>query len=155
KLRREEERTEPDGYARQSVDATLLAVYHADRVRNPQAGLAERRDRLDRRPARGHHVLDQADALAPLERALDAVAGAVALRLAAPDREGGPGPERRRGGERTGAELGRGEPDGSRLVLGARRGNRLAEQAQQVGPRDGAVLVEVVGAALPGTEDEV
>ena len=50
--------------ARELVDAALLAVDDADRVRHPQARLAQRLDRLDRRAAGGDDVLDEADALA-------------------------------------------------------------------------------------------
>jgi hypothetical protein len=49
---------------RELVDAALLAVDHADRSRHAEPRLAERRDRLDRRPAGGDDVLDEADALA-------------------------------------------------------------------------------------------
>ena len=60
--------------ARELVDAALLAVDDADRVGYTQSGVAERLDRLDRGPARGDDVLDQADALALLVHALEPVA---------------------------------------------------------------------------------
>src|SRR2546430_1533889 len=55
-VRGSEERLEPDGGACERVDSALLAVDDADRVRDPQAGLAERLHRRDRGPARGDDV---------------------------------------------------------------------------------------------------
>ena len=50
-LRSAEERAEPDGGSREGVGAPFLAVDDADRGRDPQTRLAQRLDRLERRPA--------------------------------------------------------------------------------------------------------
>ena len=78
-LRGEQERPEPDRRPRERVGAALLAVDDADDRRDVEPGLAERLDRLERRAAGGDDVLDEADALAGLEDALDPVARAVVL----------------------------------------------------------------------------
>ena len=62
-LRGPKERPQANPVAGELVDAALFAVDHADRVGDTQARLAECRDGLDRRPAGGDDVLDQADAL--------------------------------------------------------------------------------------------
>ena len=50
--------------AGQSVGSALLPVDHTDGRTDDETGLAERRDRLDERPSRGHDVLDEAHELA-------------------------------------------------------------------------------------------
>src|SRR6476620_1610096 len=80
-LRAREERAEAHRDAGERVDPSLLAVDHANRVRHTQSGLAERLDGLDCRPAGGDDVLDEADAVAVLEGALDAIGRPVLLGL--------------------------------------------------------------------------
>ena len=149
------ERPEPDGLPRERVRAALLAVDDADRRVHDEARLAQRLDRLEQGAAGGDDVLDEADALALLVRALDPFRGAVLLRRLAHDEERQAGLERRRRRERDGAELGPGEARRVRSVLAHGRRDALAERAQQLGPRLEAVLVEVVAGALAGAQEEV
>src|SRR5436190_22567262 len=74
-----EERLEPHAESRESVGSALLAVDHADGVADPDPGLAERLDRLDRSPAGGDDVLDEAGQAAPLQGPPEPVHGAVRL----------------------------------------------------------------------------
>ena len=69
-----EERPQADAQTGERVHSSLLPIDHADGIPDDETGLAERRDRLGQRAARGDHVLDQADELARLEQALDPVA---------------------------------------------------------------------------------
>ena len=62
---------------------------------------------------------------------------------------------RRRGGQGDGTESRRSEPHRGGLELVRRRGQAFAERAEQLGPRLEAVLVEVVGGAATGTQQEV
>src|SRR5579859_7340678 len=84
---RGEERPHPHRETRESVDSALLPVDHADGVSALQAGLAQRLDSLRCRASGGDDVLDQADAIALLERPFEAVVGAVALAGLADDQE--------------------------------------------------------------------
>ena len=151
-----EEGPQADAVAGEFVDAALLPVDDADRRRRP-AGRppAAPRSRLERRAARGDHVLDEADTLAGLEDALEPVRRAVRLGLAADDQERQAAGQRGRGRERDRAELRAGEPvaSGSCSLTAAR--DRGAERAEQVGPRLEAVLVEVVPGAAARAQDEV
>src|SRR5262245_40358979 len=141
--------------ARQSVGSALLAIEHADRDPALQTGLADGLERLDQRPAGRDDILDEADALARRERALDAVRCPVPLRLVAHDQERQL--RRQRGGRRDddGTELRRGEPNRVRLVLGDGRRDVLAERREHLRARLEAVLVEVVMRAAARAEDEV
>src|SRR4051812_10019182 len=139
----------------QLVDAALLAVDDADRVRNLQSGSPQRLDRLDRGAARGDDVLDETHALTLAVHALELIGRPVALRLLADDQERQPACKRRGRGQRDGSELGPGQAIGGGLVLADRCGDRLAEWTEQVGPRLEPVLVEVVLRAAAGAEQEV
>src|SRR6476659_10722746 len=141
--------------ARQLVDAALLAVDDADRVGYTQSGVSERLDRLDRGPARGDDVLDQADALALLVHALQLLRRPVLLRGLADDQERQTRLERRGRRERDRTELRAREPVGVRLVLAHRLGERLAERREHLRARLEAVLVEVVARATARAEHEV
>src|SRR5919201_4737947 len=90
-LRRPEERPQPDRVPRERVGAPFLAIDDAYGVTADEARLADRLHRLEQGAARGDHVLDEADAVALLERPLEALPGAVALRGLADDQEGQPG----------------------------------------------------------------
>src|SRR5258707_11133009 len=83
-----EERPKTHREPGESVRPTLLAIDDADRRPALEPCLAERVDSLDRSSARGDDVLDEADALARFEDALEPVAGSVALRLLPHDQEG-------------------------------------------------------------------
>src|SRR5690348_10196919 len=83
----ERQGTEAHRGAGERIRAALLPVDHADRCGDREAGIAKSLDSLEGRAACGHHVLDEADDLAGLERTLDPVAGAVRLRLVAHDHE--------------------------------------------------------------------
>src|SRR3954447_20131582 len=74
-----EKGSQTDGVARESVGSALLPVDRTDGRTDDETGLADRRDRLDERPSRGHDVLDEAHELAFLEGTLEPVGGAVAL----------------------------------------------------------------------------
>src|SRR5919108_4077011 len=150
-----EERPQADGLARERVHAPLLAVDDADRGPAPQARLAERVDGLRSGSARRDDVLDEACCRARLEDALEAVLRAVVLGFLADDDERETRRERRRRGERDGAELRAGEERRLRLVLAHRPGNPVAERSEQVGPGLEAILVEVVAGAATRPEDEV
>src|SRR5581483_5783458 len=91
-----QERPEADGGAGEGVRPSLLPVDDADGVRDPQPGRPQGLDGLERGPARGDHVLHEADELARLEGALDPVRRAVLLRPPADDHEGEPELERGR-----------------------------------------------------------
>src|SRR5207244_3167045 len=82
----------------ESVHSTLLTIDDADGRPAGQPGLTERLDRGNRSAARGDHVLDEADAFAVLEDALEAVCGAVVLGLFADDQERQSRSERRSSG---------------------------------------------------------
>ena len=140
---------------RQFVAAALLPIDHADGRFARQTGLAERLDGVQRGPAGGDHVLEQADPLALLEDAFEPVGGAVLLRRLADEQERQPGGERRGRRERNGAELGAGEAGRVRLLLRDGVGERLAQRAEQVGAGLEAVLVEVVARAAARAQDEV
>ena len=116
----EEQRPQAHAGGGERVGSALLAVDHADGVPHLETGLAQGLDRRDRGAAGGDHVLDEADQLARLEDALEAVGGAVLLRLLADDQEGQAGGERRRGGQRDRAEVGPARRDGVRLDLARR-----------------------------------
>src|SRR4051794_27966805 len=79
----EKQRAQPDRGAGEAVGAALLAIDHAHGIGDAEAGLAQGGHGLDGGAAGGDDVLDEADALAGLECALDAVGGAVLLLLAA------------------------------------------------------------------------
>src|SRR4051794_18673246 len=152
---RPEERAQAHRVAREFVDAALFAVDHTDRVGYTQSGISEGLDRCERGPAGGDDVLDQADALALLEDALELLRRPVLLRGLADDQERQSRLERRRRGERDCAELRSCEAVGVRLVLAHRLGERLAERRQHIGARLEAVLVEVVARAAARAEHEV
>src|SRR6266566_1989176 len=149
------ERSEPYADSRQRVASTLLSVDHTDGCPTFQTSLTERFDRLDRGSAGGDHVLDQADALACREDALEAVGRPVVLRLLTDDQEREPRRKRGRGGKRDRPELGPGQAIGFRLVLCDCVCEPFAQGAEQIRARLEAVLVQVVAGALPGAEQEV
>ena len=82
---------------RESVDSALLAIDHADCDSALEAGLTQGVERLDGGSAGGDDVLHEADPLAGLVGAFEAIGGAVLLRLLADDEEGKPRRERRGG----------------------------------------------------------
>ena len=139
---------QPHSEAREGVHTALLAVDDADRRPALETRLAQRSDGLGGRSARRDDVLDQADALAGLERALDPV-----RRCRSPS----PRPRTIRNGSReasdaaaasaTAPELGAGEAHARRARASAtwRRGG--AERLEQVRLRLEAVLVEVVASS--------
>jgi hypothetical protein len=133
-LRAGEEGAQADGGPCERVDTSLFAVDHANSVGDTQSGLAKRFDGLDRGSARGDDVLDEADAIAVVEGALDPVCGAVLLSPAADDHERELELQRGRGRQRDGPELRRREPDRLGLVLANGVGDRLTERAEQVRP---------------------
>ena len=92
-----------------------------------------------RSPARGHHVLDEAHALALLERAFEAVVGAVAFAGLAHDQEGQPGGERARPprARRRRARARRGAPRPARTRRPWPRSARRAPRAGQGASRSG------------------
>ena len=116
--------------ARQGVGSALLAIHHADCDSALEAGLAKSIERLDGGSARGDHVLDEADALAWLVRALEAVRRPVVLRLLADDQERKAGGKRRGRGQGDGTQFRAGEPQRIRLVLGNRRRARPGGPAE-------------------------
>jgi hypothetical protein len=139
-----EERPEAHGVTRESIRPALLPVDDADSRLHHEARSAERLDRIEQRAAGRDDVLDEADALTLLVRALDALRGAVFLRLLADDDERQAGLQRRRGGQRDRSELRTGEPRCVGGMLAYRGGDPLAERLQQVRARLEPVLVEVV-----------
>ena len=141
--------------ARESVRSTLFAVDYADGSSALETGLAKGFDRGYDGPSGGDDVLDQADPLTGLEGAFEAVGGAVLLGLFADDHERQAGDERRRGRDRDGSKLGRGEPNCVRLVLGHERCQLLSERLQQLRPRFEAVFVEVVAGVATGAKHEI
>ena len=140
---------------RERIRSALFAVDDAHGRVHDETDVAQRVDRVEQRAAGRDDVLDEADALALLVRALETVRRAVLLRLLANDQERQAGVERGGGRERDGAELRRGEPRRVGRVLPHGRGDALAERPQQLGPRLEAVLVEVVARALAGAKQEV
>src|SRR4051794_2803002 len=72
---------------REILLAALLAIDHADSGFAYETGLAERLDGSREGASGGHDVLDEADALAGLEDAFDALRGAVVLRGLADEQE--------------------------------------------------------------------
>src|SRR5918994_7465092 len=149
------ERNQAGRAARKAVRSTFFAVDYADDRSALETGLTEGLDRGDGRPAGGDDVLDQADPLTRLEGALEAVRGAVLLGFLADDDERQARDERRGGCDRDGAELGCGEPNCVRLVLGHQRRQLLSERLEQLRPRLEAVLVEVVARGATGAKHEV
>src|SRR4051794_31440047 len=92
-LARTENRPEPDGVPRERVRPALLAVDDADGRPHRQARVAQPLNSGQERPARGDHVLDQADAITGGVRTLDAIRGAVILCRLAHDQKRQPGGE--------------------------------------------------------------
>src|SRR5205814_2485138 len=90
-----EDRPQPDGLPCERVGAALLAVDDAHRCVHDEAHGTQGFDRIEQGAARRDDVFDEADALALVVRALDALASAVLLRLLADDHERQPGLERR------------------------------------------------------------
>src|SRR3954464_10171362 len=117
----------------QLVDAALLAVDDADRVRNLQSGPPQGFDRLDRSAARRDDILDETHALALAVHAFELIGRPVALRLLTDDQERQPPCKRRGSGQRDRSELRPREALRGGLVLADRRGDRLAEWTEQVG----------------------
>src|SRR5436190_13779855 len=150
-----EERLQAHADARESVGSALLAVDHADGVADLDPGLAERLDRLDRSPAGGDDVLDEAGQLALLEGAFEPVPGAVRLRLLADDQEREARGEGSRGREWDGAELGAGKASCVRLDLLCGLCNRVAERPEQLGAGLEAVLVQIELRAPARAEAEI
>src|SRR5215208_1861546 len=150
-----EQRPEPDRMSGELIGAALLPIHDADGGAHPQAGLPKGRDGLQRGPSRGDDVLDEADRLALLELALEAVPRPVRLRLGAHDHEGETRGQRGRGGQRDGAELGACQPRRIRLGLAYPCPYPASELAEQLRPRLEAVLVEVIARAAAGAEHEV
>src|SRR5438093_9024955 len=149
------ERLEAHSDACERVGSALLSIDHADDVTDLDPGLAERLDRLHGGPSGSDHVLDEAGQLALFIGPLQAIAGAVGLRLLADDQERKARGQRRRCRERNRAELGAGKPDRVRLEGVGRLCNRLPQRAEQLGAGLEAVLVEVEARAAARTEDEV
>src|SRR5437588_10720506 len=81
------ERPETHGSACERVASALLAIDDTDRRAALEPRLAEGFDGFHSGAAGGNNVLDQAHALAGFEDALEAVSGAVPLRLLADDQE--------------------------------------------------------------------
>ena len=155
KVGNSKQRHKPHAKPGQSVASAFLAVDHADSMTDGQVGIAQSLDGTRGGPARSDHVLDEADELARLGDALQAVVGAVALRLLADDQKRQSGRERCRGRERDRAQLGAGESNRVGLRGANRIRERLSERRQQLGPRLEAVLVEVVGRAPARAQDEI
>src|SRR5579884_4307404 len=150
-----EQRPQAHGVAREGVQTPLLAVDDADRGADDEARLPGRRHGLEQRPARGDDVLDEADAFAGLEGALDPVRGPVALRPVADHEEGQAAGEGGRRGQDDAAEHRRREADGVRLVLAHEGGDPLPQRREEIGARLEAVLVEVVARTATRAEHEV
>src|SRR3954452_592953 len=141
--------------ARESIRSALLPVDDAHGRMHDEPGLTQRHDRVEEGAPGGDDVLDEADALAFLEGALDPLGGPVLLRLLADDDEGQAGFERGRGSQGDGPELRAGEAGRVGRVLPYRRCDPLPERLQQVGTRLEAVFVEVVARSLSRPEQEV
>ena len=154
-LRRSKKRVQAHRVARESVDAALVTINHADRIRAAEAGLPERLHRLDGGTAGGDHVLDEAHRFAGLEAPFEAVAGAVLLGRSPHDQERLPGGKRGGDGQGHRAELGAGEPVGAGLHLGRPPRDPLPQLAEDVGLRLEAVLVQVIGRAPAGAQEKV
>src|SRR3954470_2135164 len=71
-----EEAPEADGVPRELVNAPLLAVDDADRVRAHEAGFAQGVDSRHGRAARRHDVLHEAHLLTRFEDSFEAIVGA-------------------------------------------------------------------------------
>src|SRR5439155_23184357 len=82
-----EEGAQPDGGAREGVHTALLAIDDANRVGDTHSRLAEGLDGLDRGAPAGDDLLDEANAVAVLVRALDPLRGALLLCFVANDHE--------------------------------------------------------------------
>src|SRR6266508_4785323 len=134
---------EPHADARERVYSPLLAVDDAQGRTALQAGLAKRLHSADRRASGRDDVLDEADALARIEDALDPLRSPVLLRLLPDDEERQTRGQRRGGREGNGSELGAGEPGSLRLPLTDRLRQPLAERPEEVGLSLEAVLVQV------------
>ena len=141
--------------ARESVHSALLAIDHADCDSTLQTGLAEPRESLHRGASRSDDVLDEADALTRFVDAFEPVRGPLLLRGLADDQEGQARGQRGSRRERHRTELGAGEPNRVRLVLGDGCCDVLAERREQVWPGLEPVLVEVVARAPARAKDEV
>src|SRR5947209_8771282 len=140
---------------RELVHTALFAVDDADRRAAGEPRLAQGLDGRKSRAAGGDDVLDEANALSRLERALQAICGSVVLCVLAHDEERQSRLERCGGGECDGAELRTGDPHGLGIVLADLRSKPLAKRAKKVGPRLEAVLVEVIARAAAAAQDEV
>src|SRR6266480_1514859 len=93
-VRGAEQRVKTDAVASKRIDATLLSIDDTDRCPSRQAGRSKGINRLEERPARRDNVLDDADDLAWLVGAFDAVRSPVLLGSLAHDHEPQPGGER-------------------------------------------------------------
>src|ERR671931_378113 len=120
-----------DTEARETVRSALLAVDDAERRPALQTRCADRLDGLAGGTAGGDDVLDEANHLAPLEYAFETLRRAVRLRLLADDQERQARRERRRSGQRDGAELGACQAVGLGLELPHGDREALAESGQQ------------------------
>src|SRR5207248_11072437 len=86
-VRGREEAKEPDRVPAHLVDAPLFPIDDTDRGTAAEARFAERLDGRQGRTARGDDVLDETDALARVEGALEPLVRGVALRVLADDQE--------------------------------------------------------------------
>src|SRR5437588_7249089 len=154
-LARTENRAKLHRLPGQSLHPALLAVDHTDRRVHDETGVANRRNGVEERPAGGDHVLDEADELAVLVSAFEAIRGAVLLRRLAHDHERQAGGKRAGGCKRDGTELRSREPRGLRLELRDGAGDPIAQSREQVRPGLEAVLVEVVARAPARAKEEV
>src|SRR3954451_19673678 len=122
-LARTKERPQAHGMSREGVGAALLAIDDADGRVHDEACAAQHLQRVEEGAAGRHDVLDEADAFAVLVRPLEAVGGAVLLRLLAHDHERQTRLQRGGGSERDGTELRCGEARRVRCMLAHRCGD--------------------------------
>src|SRR2546426_12742716 len=95
-----------DTFAPEGIRTAFFPVDEADGIAHLEPGFPQRLDGCDSSAAGGHHVLDEAHALALLEGALEPLGRPVVLGLLADDQEWQARGERGRGREGDGAELG-------------------------------------------------
>src|SRR5262245_32750112 len=101
-----EQRPQANGDTREGVHAARLAIDDANRARALEPRVPQRVHRLDRSTSCRDDVLEQTDALARRKVALEAVRGAVLLRLLAHDEKREPRRDRGRRSEWDRADLG-------------------------------------------------
>ena len=137
----------------EALAPALLAVDQDDEILHHEAGGLERRDRLELRRPVGHDVVDHDDALARLERALDAPPRAVRLLLAAGIDERQAARQARGDRQRQAGVRDARDPVGA--VAGDLGREKPADLGQHVRMRDHHAQVDVEGRGDPRLQHEL